>query len=305
MQKRILKNIFLVCMSLISLDGVAEIIQCHKKGKLIFTDNPADCARDVKVISVKPVNTFVEAKKRVVANVSFDDPHGGIHNKEKLANSVKAAWAEWSKHIHGAGSMEIHIQFVEHNGGRLSASSPAAVRVASVGKYTYFNQGAAEELTSGHDPNGEAPDILIRGDLPAFARLWFDQNPTRRYGRVDSNKIDATSVFAHEIGHALCFNGFLDLKTQRSTRNNQLSMFDKWVVFDGAKPRYIGPSLVAVYGSSIPLFQEAGFYMHFDMEGSSARPIMAEQSIKLGERYFVTEIDLAVIKDCGIPLKLK
>lgn len=294
----------LIYLTIASINCVAEIIQCHKNGKMVYTDNQLDCDRDVKIISVKPVNMFIEAKRRVVANVSFSDPHSDIQHKGNIVDSVKAAWADWSKNINGLGSMEIQVQFVERNNGRFSASSPAAVEIAAPGKNVYFSQGAAAELISGNDPNGAAPDIIIRGDLSAFSRLWFDHNSTRRHGRVDPNKIDATSVFAHEIGHALCFNGFLDLKTQRSTRMNQLSMFDKWVVFDGAKPRYIGPSLVSVYGSSIPLFQEAGFYMHFDMEGSSARPIMAEQSIKLGERYFVTEIDLAVIKDCGIPLKL-
>jgi len=58
------------------------------------------------------------------------------------------------------------------------------------------------------------PDALPDGFItigPDYLanELWFDPNPLARLIPVPSNKTDAGSVFIHEMGHILGFNGFV------------------------------------------------------------------------------------------------
>lgn len=43
--------------------------------------------------------------------------------------------------------------------------------------------------------------------------LWFDPDPSARSAPVPSNRTDAMSTFLHEVGHAIAYNGWSDATT--------------------------------------------------------------------------------------------
>jgi hypothetical protein len=134
--------------------------------------------------------------------------------------------------------------------------------------------------------------------------LWFDPDPLSRTGPTDPNKTDAMSVCIHELGHALAYNGWMNGSTGELPQT-YMSTFDRHVNFDGDDFWFEGANAMAVYGGPVPIT----FGNPFHLGNWAPRPgddlipeLMNGVVFYNGQRYSISELDWAVLKDAGIAI---
>ena len=83
--------------------------------------------------------------------------------------------------------------------------------VDNIGGVDVYEQGVANEIRTGVDPNDAAPDLYLKFQ-PSYltGELWFDPAPQAQNVPVPSDKTDAYSIILHELTHAIGFNGWRD-----------------------------------------------------------------------------------------------
>lgn len=139
--------------------------------------------------------------------------------------------------------------------------------------------------------------------------FWWDPDLRARSAPVPAGKLDALSVVLHELGHALAFNGWIDPKTGR-LGGTHVSTFDQWVRWDGRDFFFHGPAAVRVHGKPVPLGRTVNNYHHVGEERPGVAPdaglradLMTGYRFQWATRYSVTPLDVAILKDCGLPTK--
>ncbi len=140
-------------------------------------------------------------------------------------------------------------------------------------------------------------------------RLWFDPEPYARKKEIPpGNMVDALSMFMHEILHSLAFNGWLNNKTGKSISvNGAKSVYDENIIMKDGQLYFDGKNARKVFGGPIPLTHAN--YTHYgnnDAEGISLKThIMYGEWVSWRMRCYISELDLAILKDCGLPVKKK
>lgn len=170
-------------------------------------------------------------------------------------------------------------------------------------------EGMGHELRTGADPNGSAPDVELAFDPEYVKTMWWDPKPRSRTRPVPSNMLDAVSVIAHELGHAIGFNGRLDPKTGQASRG-EMSPYDRWVHFDGTNFFFTGPAAIKVYRKEIPLSTIQNNYHHFGEPGPKLDrklkdDLMNGIFMEYGKRYSVSPLDIAILADCGLVVRTR
>jgi PEP-CTERM motif len=236
------------------------------------------------------------AEGAVMYSVSFDDPNGAFAPfYPSITSSFLSAGQEWSQFLVGTGTIDTLISF---NPSIPTADSASAISVpiGTVGPRTLVEQGAANEIRTGMDPNGAFPDARLRiGTNYLTNDLFFGAGP------IPSTKVDAQSVFLHELGHIFAFNGFLNPETLSNV--SFISTFDQHVVFDGANFFFAGPAAIALYGDEVPLTLGNGAHLGNSAPGPGADLIpdlMNGVLFDQGRRYELSALDLAIVRDVGI-----
>ena len=170
-------------------------------------------------------------------------------------------------------------------------------------------QGWAAEMRTGKDPNGDDSDIELVFQ-PAYLRtLWWDPDPAARKAPVPADKLDAMTVLLHELGHALAFNGWVDPKTGVNDKA-VASTYDRWVTYDGANFFFNGPAAKKLWGGPVPLARTNNNYHHVcdRPQGPQAKlkdDLMNGVTFANGRRYQIGPMDLAILADCGVSLKVE
>lgn len=245
----------------------------------------------------------------IVYTVTFKDP-GAVHSAyySKIAATIQAAGAEWGHYLIGPGNLEVEVEFIP-NIATADGASVTTGFVRKEGVRDVFESGAAYELRTGTDPNGVTPDIHIRiGTAYLTSQLWFDPHPATRTDPIPANRVDAISVFTHELGHALVFNGWMN-GTNGQLPPTYLSPFDVDVHFDGTNFFFEGVHAKARYGGPVPVTYANPFHL----ANNAPRPgqnllgdLMNGVVYEYQTRYHITPIDLDIARDCGLvinPLK--
>jgi hypothetical protein len=171
-------------------------------------------------------------------------------------------------------------------------------------------QGLAAELRTGKDPNGDAPDVDICFQTAYVLReFWWDPDPATRKHSVPSDKLDAQSAILHELGHALAFNGWRDHETGK-LEGTHMSTYDRWVECDGRDFWFKGPAALKAHGKPVLLAHTVNNYHHVGEERDDVKrervlqdDVMTGYHFQWGKHYVVGPIDVAILEDCGIPLK--
>lgn len=244
----------------------------------------------------------------ITYNVTFAEPGGPYASYyPAITAALQAAGAEWNRHLVGSGNLEVEISMA--NIPTMDGTSVTTGFVRNNGTRDIFEQGAAYEIRTGIDPNGGDPDIRIRiGTAYITTDLWFDPNPQTRNTPIPANKIDAISVFIHELGHAFVFNGWMN-GTTGQLPPTYMSTMDEHSSFDGTNLFFSGTGAAGRYGGPIPLTY--GNYGHIG--NNSPRPgsnllldLMNGVVYYYQNRYFISPLDSEITRDCSIaipPLK--
>src|SRR5262245_16308262 len=96
--------------------------------------------------------------------VAFNDPAGTFAQYyDQIRSHIQFAGAEWNKHFinGGQGSIDVTVVF-DPNLPTADGRSLVAVPVGDdANGFHIVEQGAAYEVRTGTDPNGDAPDVEI------------------------------------------------------------------------------------------------------------------------------------------------
>jgi hypothetical protein len=245
-----------------------------------------------------------QSSVKVTFDVTIADPVGeysAYHSA--IADNVLAAGAAWSIFLSGNGRIDLIIQFAD-----ISTATGASVTskfVYNNGNYDVYEQGAAFEARTGTDPNGAEFDGCITIGVDNLGgNWWLDPNPTQRIDPIPHNKVDAQSLFQHELGHVLAFSGGRD-HYDGTLSGTYESTYDEHVIFDGTNFYFTGPNAVSAFGGPVPLTY--GNISHIGNE--SPRPgqelvsdLMNGAAINWGQRYYISEVDLSIALDTGVAL---
>lgn len=222
------------------------------------------------------------------------------------ANTL-AACDMWGAFVSGSGSLEISLNFIETPTNRASGASRTSAFFETINGISIYEQAAAAEVRTGQDPNGAEADIDINIDPDHIDNLWFDPDPYRRTATVPSGQTDAMSTLLHELGHAFAFNGWLSNDTGQSTIGGDMSTFDRHVHYEGGRFTFHGPQAVAEFGGELILAQTNNTYVHLgNTEADDPRlvqDLMNGVFFTRGQRYYISDLDLAVVRDSGLPTR--
>jgi hypothetical protein len=251
------------------------------------------------------------AGAQVAVRVGIDPLPAEFQKAEPAIRShVVTATEEWISHFR-AQPCTVDVQFsIRDRPARGSGRSLVSTRFDNQkheGKHL-SEEGVAHKLRTGDDPNGNAPDIEITFEAAYFRTLWFDSDPKSRTARMpdrSEGKLDAYTVMLHELGHAFGFNGFRNQKTGELP-GEFMSMYDRWVKFDGTNFFFHGPQSMKLYGKPVPLSHTRNNYHHMAEDRSDpklADDLMNGITFDWSRRYFISPLDIAILTDCGLPPK--
>jgi hypothetical protein len=239
----------------------------------------------------------------VLYTVTIDDPDDAfVTFHAPITSNVLAAGDRWSQFLVGDATIELVIGFGQ-NVTALGSSATTAF-VTNNGTFNVFEQGAAAEIRTGSDPNGDSPDgIITIGTDYLMNELAFDPHPAVRSDLIPVGKTDAVSIFLHEMGHILAINGFRD-NFNGSLPSNFESTFDELVTFEGGDFFFNGPRAMALYGQPVPL--TFGTYAHLGnappRPGADLIPdLMNGVQFNRETRYEISRLDLEIFCDVGVP----
>jgi hypothetical protein len=234
-------------------------------------------------------------------SVSFVDPGQSFSQYyDALKSTIVAAGEYWNRYLPGSGSIELEVRFDASLPTAASAAYTSAVSGQS-GGVTVYHQGVAAEMLSGVDPNGAAPDAVTTIGTGYLDQLWFDPDPMSRSAAVEPGKVDALSVFIHEIGHMIAFNGRKDTATGALPGPYQ-STFDAQVAASSDGLAFVGSAAQAVHGGPVPV--SGGAPGHLGNPGDAvAQDLMNGVAFDAGTRYEISALDVAIMKDCGLAVR--
>jgi hypothetical protein len=228
--------------------------------------------------------------------------------KTVVEGNLLAAAELWADNLDGKASLEILFRVDRTaNAGRGSGASATTSKVKPYGKNIIHEQSMAARIRTGNEPIRDEPDVVIVLHPDYLKTMWFDPEPKRRTARVPTDRLDAVSVFLHEIGHALAFNGWLDPQTGE-LKGEAMSTYDRYVVHDGQNFYFVGLEALKVYGRPIPLGREHNNYHHVGntkggLDAALADDLMNGIVFEFGKRYSISRLDLAIAADTGVSVK--
>ena len=145
------------------------------------------------------------------------------------------------------------------------------------------------ESLTGNDPNPSGFDAVVKINMANIARLNLNANAS-----PSSTQIDLVTALTHEMIHSIGFSGYTGYTTSNKTP------FDTYITLQGGNPYFTGPNAEAVYGGPVPLAPasagKGSAYFHVDVPND----LMAT-SLSSGEVRTVSSLDLAILKDIGVP----
>jgi len=271
---------------------------------------------------------FHPARAGITFDVSVEDmagaeiaglpPFSDFH--DRIVRHVLAAGALWAGYLVGDAAVSVRVQLYPQanlpaDNPELLADTPNTFRertgfVRNENGLDTVEFAPAYKIRTGRavDDSG-LPDVTIRiGERYLKTMLFFDADPTNRTAAVPPGATEAFGRFVHELGHALGFNGFFrgdgiyDPIAKRST-------FDRYITWDGAEATFNGPLATAFYGGPVPLTANARGHLGSDADprlfSLAAAEAMNGETVYEGMRYNVSELDVRILCDIGVPCVLQ
>ncbi|MEO1323590.1 MAG: calcium-binding protein, partial [Pseudomonadota bacterium] len=202
-----------------------------------------------------------------------------------LTQQAAAAWAPYLNF--GGSSLEIEVEIVPIDGNTLAFGGTTFFTLTSGPFAGFFQASPVLELANGTDPNGAMPDITISIDLETLQAGDFHLGGPDVGGPVPG-LFDLYTVLIHEIGHGLGHLGFGDDPDVQS-------VFDSFVTVDDGSLFFTGPETASINSGPLRLSDDS--HVQFVNDLMSA-------SIGRGQRQSISDINISVLQDIGMPILL-
>lgn len=261
----------------------------------------AQAAR-MSVLGLSMVCVAPVAHARLDYSVSFVGDVASVSDLTgQIVDHVGAALADWGRYVAGSAKIDVEVQ-VTNSVPEAAASSRASGYVGTQSGLSVYGSGMAFKINQGVDVNGDTPDIEILLN-PAYLHndLWFDPEPFSRHDLVPLDKVDAMSLFIHEVGHALAFNGWGN-HINGALPADYASTWDINTHFDGTNLYFVGARAEQLYGGAVPVTVGNNYHIgNANGPGVDLVPdIMNGVAFYRGSRYEISPLDVAMIQDMGV-----
>ena len=257
-----------------------------------------------------PVIESLETRRLFVVDfniVNFVDEGGAnAQYEDDIRRVVEAAGDDWGEQFDSNVSIQIEIRFTLDTvtDFRLRGETFFNETIRRNGNVEVKELGPAHEIRTGDDPNGGVPDVILEFNTSNIEEFFWDPAPGTRTAPIPAGDYDAFTFVLHELGHVLGFTAFKNPFTG-AVQNNQVTVYDELVAFpDPFNAVFTGTFARQEFGNFVPLtFGSINHYGNRFGEGSDlAQGLMGPDNIAAGERRFIGEIDLAILKDLGLPV---
>jgi hypothetical protein len=244
-----------------------------------------------------------------------------------MESNFKVAAIQWGGCFNSEASVDVEIDFkqAENDDEGAGTGSKGFVNLPRApARYPGMHlimDGAAAQIAGAGNPNIPGISITLAVSKYLTQQVWFDPDPVGRSQPVPAGLVDGVTLFLHEMGHGLGFNGRLvqasDVPIAKwgKPQDDVVSTFDDQVEFDGANFFFHGPSAMAVNdGQPVPLSDLQGDdvrgrnnnYCHVGNDAGTCMwcrcDLMTGYPWEVGRRYGISRLDLAMLKDVGLPV---
>lgn len=245
--------------------------------------------------------------------VALTDPNDlGGSNDAPMVTDLEAALADWSRYVTGLGTLIVNLKVLTTSVGRADGGPTAGVSDGTTASGATLVEPSSmyELLTGTHAPgttvDGVTSDITIEVDPTYMATLFLNPDPGNG-APVPSNKIDAVSVFRHELEHGLGMEGYYNQDGTLADGGTYLSLYDRYVQIDSDGLAYFtGPAAEAAFGGPVPLTTDSTTQNYYHFANSPTAPLgqdlMNGQYFYYGATYQISKVDIAILKDIGEPV---
>jgi hypothetical protein len=280
-----------------------------------------------------PPDIILGTIETLLANHSVPSARDFTSLCQSIESNLNAACQFWASYIDSAAKIWVEVHFCDPacNGlasGRsfsaIDIKNPDSTPTMSTPRpdYKLIHEGAAyaivKNLQTPHLPNGDSLGILI--NLPPnnylTQTMWFDPNPLARSKMVPRDRLDAVTLFLHELAHALGMNGRLEQSgpnmgnpKQEGAPPHPISKYDEHVKFNRGDFFFHGPTAMAEnHNLPVPLGRAPNNNYHHVGNDSGQRcdccrcDLMTAFPWMHGWRYYISRLDLAILKDVGLPI---
>ncbi len=248
--------------------------------------------------------------------VTVSDPQGLLTPAHvDMVKCLEAALDEWGQYLSGQGTLTVELRVGATATNRMSGASTSSISIGTCkntpAPCTLAQDQAIHRLQTGKDNKAQPgmPDIAVTVSPDYWSKLiWVDPDPQARTAAVPADKLDAISVFTHELGHAFGIVGYRSLDTYGpSAAPVFLSLYDDQVVVTADGLTFEGPKTKAEFGP-IPLTRNnttQNVYHYGDTKTKSPYDDALMNGIvyKYATRYRVGRVDLRILDDLGVPLR--
>jgi Domain of unknown function (DUF4214) len=239
-------------------------------------------------------------------SVILSDPNNLAASADSLlVADLDAALSDWSKYIAGIGTLVVQLNVLSTSTGRADGGSTSAVSThTTLNGKQLLELSSVYELTTGQHAPGAASDITINVD-PAFLSTLF-LNPNPGDNAISPTKVDAVAVFRHELAHGFGMQGYYAGDGSLLDNGTFETAFDAYIQIgpDGLAS-FTGPAAEAVYGGPVPLTTDTTTENYYHFANSISDPLgqdlMNGQAFNRGTLYPISDMDLAVLQDIGVP----
>ena len=246
-----------------------------------------------------------KATSGIVFRIEIADPDGRLKEfGPAFKENLQAAADLWGEQLEGQASINVRVNLVSAP-GRAISRAPTTVLIKKIGKNSLQETSVSAKLNGRY--NGDRTDIEITVSADYLKDFWFDPAPRQRIEPLPVRKFDAVSLFLHELAHGIGMNGWLDVETG-DLAGNDVSTYDRFVIYADGRFYFVGLEAMKVFGGPVPLSRTTNNYHHVGQKDRGKAnelkdDLMCGVVFQRGQRFAISPLDLAIMADCGIPVK--